>query len=165
MKTGRVRSWVGGMSVMLILSFPVGLWSDGGTDPRSDRGIDHETSPGEPGKKLGSVTGTVARIDRMEGNNLISHRGMHVTLRLENKEGVRVHLCPCDELELKGMHIRKNDHLHVRGVFADVCGNQELIAREITKNGKTIQLKDKTHPLESTKTEIDIDPKDESLPH
>lgn len=150
------------MGVMLSLSFPVGLWSDGGTDPRSPRGADHETYPGEPGKELDSVTGTVARIDRMEGNNLISHRGMHLTLRLANKEGVRVHLCPCDELEIKGMNIRKNDPLHVRGVFADVCGNRELIAREITKNGITIQLSDKTHHPDSTPPENKIHPKDES---
>lgn len=87
-----------------------------------------------------TVSGTVVKIDRMEKNHMVGRRGLHLTLRAEDGSGLRVHLCPCRVLLLKGMVIRKKDVLRVRGFPVNVCGTREWIGVEVTKNGKTVWL-------------------------
>lgn len=87
-----------------------------------------------------TVTGTVQdvlhpQMGRMEGT--------HLLLKTET-ETLEVHLGPSSFVSGKGFSFAKGDSVQVLGSKVTVGGNPAVLAREVTKDGKTLTLRDKT---------------------
>lgn len=128
-----------GVAFLLALALPGVGGSLQAAGPLPDCAADHPDHPANPGA-LETVTGVVVKIDRMEKSHSVGRRGLHLTLRTADGQGVRVHLCPCAVLRLKGVEIHRKDLIRVQGYNVDVCGAREMIGVLLTKEGKTVSL-------------------------
>ena len=69
--------------------------------------------------------------------------GTHLVLKTET-ETIEVHLGPSNFVSDKGFTFAKGDSVQVLGSKVTIGGNQAVLAREVTKDGKTLTLRDKT---------------------
>ena len=87
-----------------------------------------------------TITGTVQdvlhpQMGRMEGT--------HLLLKTET-ETIEVHVGPSNFVSGKGFTFAKGDSVQVLGSKVTVGGNPAVLAREVTKDSKTLTLRDKT---------------------
>jgi hypothetical protein len=86
-----------------------------------------------------TVRGTVQNVSRQNQEKM--GRGTHVTLRAEDGSTHNVYLGPQDYLQRQRLQVRRNDKLEVTGSRATVNGRQVLLAREVTKDNRTVALR------------------------
>lgn len=86
-----------------------------------------------------TVKGTVEEIKTVTGRR--GWNGTHLTLKTEDKT-FEVHIGPSSFLKEKEFNFAKGDQIEVTGATAKVRGSEALIAREVTKGGKTLVLRD-----------------------
>jgi len=86
-----------------------------------------------------TVTGTVENVTQLTGQR--GSAGTHLTLKTEQGE-YDVHLGPASYLSAQQFTFAKGDKLEVVGSKTKVGGKDALIARQVTKDGKTLTLRD-----------------------
>jgi hypothetical protein len=69
--------------------------------------------------------------------------GTHLLLKAET-ETIEVHIGPSNFVSSEGFTFAKGDSVQVLGSKVTIGGKQALIAREVTKDSKTLTLRDKT---------------------
>ena len=84
------------------------------------------------------VLGTVEDVQQQNGRHGWS--GTHLILKTDS-ETLDVHLGPSSFLAQKGFSFAKGDKLEVTGSRVKMNGKDTLIAREITKDGKSLVLR------------------------
>ena len=67
-------------------------------------------------------------------------KGVSLLIRDEGKEVVKVHLGPKDFVDLRTIALKKGDKVKVKGVWAEIDGQDVVMAAKI-KKGETIELK------------------------
>jgi len=86
-----------------------------------------------------TVTGTVEDVTQLTGQR--GWGGTHLTLKSDQGE-YDVHLGPASYLSAQQFTFAKGDKLEVVGSKTKVGGKDALIARQVTKDGKTLTLRD-----------------------
>ena len=89
-----------------------------------------------------SVSGTLAQPPAR------GRMGLYLSVEQSGGGMVDVRVAPQGYLALQGFLLAQGDELEVTGSRVIVQGAQVLIAREVTKQGKTVALRDRAgHPL------------------
>ena len=93
-----------------------------------------------------TIKGTVESLDQgAQGMMMKMGMGMGTHLTIKTAEGnFQVMLGPSTFVADKGFSFAKGDEVEVTGSKVTMGGGESLIAREITKGGKTLVLRDKT---------------------
>jgi len=71
-----------------------------------------------------------------------SYRGVHVVLKTDKGETLPVHLGPEWYLEKQTVTLKQGDKVQVRGSRIVFQNKPAVIAAEVTKDGKTLRLRD-----------------------
>lgn len=87
-----------------------------------------------------TLTGTVEAINTVSGRHGWS--GTHLTLKTESGETYDVHLGPSAYVEKENFTFAEGDQVEVTGSKVTYKGKDAIVAREITKDGKTLTLRD-----------------------
>ncbi len=87
-----------------------------------------------------TITGTVQEVLRPQHSGMM---GTHLTVKTAT-ETIEVHLGPSDFIANAGFNFAKGDSVRVLGSIVMMDDGEFLIAREVTKDGKTLTLRDKT---------------------
>ena len=90
--------------------------------------------------KEATIAGTIDDVQQMQHGRMT---GIHFLVKTE-KETVDVHLGPSYFIENQGFHFAKGDQVEVLGSRVKMGGSEAFIAREVTKDGKTLTLRDST---------------------
>lgn len=69
--------------------------------------------------------------------------GTHLIVKTET-ETIEVHVGPTDFVTNEGFAFAKGDSVQILGSKVNIDGKDALISREVTKNGKTLTLRDKS---------------------
>lgn len=85
-----------------------------------------------------SVSGTLAQPPAR------GRMGLHLSVEQSGGERVDVRVAPQGFLAAQGVSLAQGDELEVTGSQVTVEGTPVLIAREVTKQGKTVALRDRT---------------------
>ncbi len=125
---------VSGLKVLfagaIVLAMSAALWSQkpgGSTAPKYD-----------PRNEV-TVKGTVEEVKLIPG----TQEGVHLVLKSES-ETILVHVSPEKFLKEMDTTFNKGDGLEVLGCkIKDANGNDELLAREVTRSGNQLLLRDK----------------------
>jgi hypothetical protein len=93
-----------------------------------------------------TIKGTVESLDQgAQGMMMKMGMGMGTHLTLKTAKGdFQVMLGPSYFVADKGFSFAKGDEVEVTGSRVTMAGGESVIAREITKGGKTLVLRDKT---------------------
>ena len=113
--------------VLLFLFIPSVVWAQRGTrlyDVKSET----------------KVTGTVEDVQQFTGRH--GWAGVHLTLKTDAGT-VDVHAGPAAYLEKQQFSFAKGDSIEVVGSQIKQDGKDVMLAREITKDGKTLSLRNK----------------------
>jgi hypothetical protein len=86
-----------------------------------------------------TIKGTVEQITQPSRGQM---SGTHLFVKTENAT-VEVALGPSSFVSSKGFSFAKGDAVEVTGSKVTVSGKEYVIAREVTKDGKTLTLRDK----------------------
>jgi hypothetical protein len=86
-----------------------------------------------------TITGTVQEVLRPQQTRMM---GIHLTVKMAT-EAIEVHLGPSDFIANAGFSFAKGDSVQVLGSIVMTHDGEFLIAREITKDSKTLTLRDK----------------------
>jgi hypothetical protein len=86
-----------------------------------------------------TIKGTVEEVREQSGRR--GWKGVHLLLKAEDAT-VDVHVGPSAYLSQQGFSLKKGDVIAVTGSRVRLHGVDSLIAREITKNGQTLALRD-----------------------
>jgi hypothetical protein len=89
-----------------------------------------------------TVSGTVESVDQFTPMRGMSY-GIHVMLKTD-KEVISVHLGPSWFINKQGLNIQKGDTIEVKGSRITFQGKPAIIAAEVKKGGKTLELRDST---------------------
>ncbi len=93
-----------------------------------------------------TVRGEVVAVDKFAGGRGIG-AGIHLTLKSDSG-AVSVHLGPDWYLDKQSVKIGKGDKIEVTGSRIILQGKSVLVAAEVEKGGKTLNLRDKQgYPL------------------
>lgn len=84
-----------------------------------------------------SVSGTLARPPAR------GRMGVYLSVEESDGEMVDVRLAPHGYLASRGFSLEEGDELEVTGSRVTLRGSPVLIAREITKQGRTVELRDR----------------------
>ena len=117
--------------VALLLAITASLvWAQGGSqNPR----------PRYDPKTEVTVAGTIEEVQLLPGH----HRGTGTHLMVKTKSGtMEVHVGPTAYLEKQQFSFAKGDEIEVVGSQVKIAGTDALLARQITKAGKTLSLRD-----------------------
>lgn len=87
-----------------------------------------------------TITGTVQDILHPQMGRM---NGTHLLVKTES-ETIEVHVGPSDFVANAGFTFAKGDSVQVLGSKVTIDGKEALIAREVTRDGKTLTLRDKT---------------------
>lgn len=87
-----------------------------------------------------TVRGSVTAVNNVTGTR--GWNGVHLTLQVAG-EKYDVHLGPAAYVESKGFKFAEGDQVEVVGSKVEMNGAPALIAREVTKDGKVLSLRDK----------------------
>ena len=87
-----------------------------------------------------TITGTVQDVLHPQMGRM---SGTHLLLKTET-ETIEVHVGPSNFVSSEGFTFAKGDSVQVLGSKVTIGGKQALIAREVTKDSKTLTLRDKT---------------------
>lgn len=117
--------------VALLLAITASLvWAQGGSqNPR----------PRYDPKAEVTVAGTIEEVQLLPGH----HRGTGTHLMVKTKSGtMKVHVGPTAYLEKQQFSFAKGDEIEVVGSQVKIAGTDALLARQVTKAGKTLSLRD-----------------------
>lgn len=84
------------------------------------------------------IKGTVEEVQQQAGRN--GQMGTHLTLRTDAGQ-LLVHVGPSAYIADKQFSFAQGDEIEVLGSKVSITGKETLIAREITKQGKTLILR------------------------
>ncbi len=87
-----------------------------------------------------TVQGSVTAVNNVTGRR--GWNGVHLTVQVAG-ENYDVHVGPAAYVESKGFKFAEGDQVEVVGSKVEMKGAPALIAREITKDGKVLSLRDK----------------------
>ncbi len=87
-----------------------------------------------------NITGTVQDILHPQMGRM---NGTHLLVKTET-ETIEVHVGPSNFVTNEGFTFAKGDSVQVLGSKVTMGGKEALIAREVTRDGKTLTLRDKT---------------------
>ena len=87
-----------------------------------------------------TLTGTVQDVLHPQMGQM---KGTHLLLKTET-EMIEIHVGPSNFVSSKGFTFAKGDSIQVLGSKVTIDGKEALIAREVTKDSKTLTLRDKT---------------------
>ncbi len=87
-----------------------------------------------------TVTGTVKEIEQPECPH--AGLGLHLVIVTAGGASYEAHLGPAAFAEEKGFTFAAGDEVQVTGVAAACCGAEALLARELTREGATLTLRD-----------------------
>jgi hypothetical protein len=88
-----------------------------------------------------TVTGTIDDVQLLPGH----HRGTGTHLILKTKSGtMEVHVGPTAYVEKQQFSFAKGDEIEVIGSQVKIASSDALLARQITKAGKTLSLRDQS---------------------
>lgn len=85
-----------------------------------------------------TVKGTIGEVQQQTGMN--GSRGTHLILKTDS-ETLTIHVGPSSFIAKKNFSFTKGDAIEVSGSKIDVNGKPVILAREITKNEKTLVLR------------------------
>lgn len=122
----RIRQLVVGAALALCVGAPAAAQRGTGTGP-----LHYDTST------VQTVSGTIDQV-RSSARGAV---GVEVML-LTGGDSLVVHLGPARHLERNGVRLAKGDRVDVTGSKITIAGRPALVAREITKGGKTVKLRD-----------------------
>jgi hypothetical protein len=126
----RILMFIG---VTLLLAVPV-LMAQAGMGGGRDRGARNYNPATEV-----TVKGAVEEVTQTTGRR--GWAGIHLTLKAD--EGAYdVHVGPASYISAQQFAFAKGDSVEVIGSKTNVGGTEVLIARQITKDGKTLTLRD-----------------------
>jgi hypothetical protein len=91
-------------------------------------------------KTVETVTGAILTVDRIAGVGRMG--GIHANLKTDKGETVPVHLGPAWYLDGQAMVLKPGDKVTVRGSRIVFDDKPAIIAAEITKDGRTLRLRD-----------------------
>lgn len=124
---------------LLGLIFVSGVWAQRGMGRGAGMG------PGDPSQRMynpatvETASGTVGSVDTFTGKGMSS--GVHFTLKTE-KETIPVHLGPSWYMEQQGLKLAAGDKVEVTGSRVTYQDKPAIIAGQVKKDGKTLQLRD-----------------------
>ena len=87
-----------------------------------------------------TIQGVVEKVDRMGRQNMPGMGGIHLTLKARD-ETYDVHLGPAAFVE-KTMTLKAGDTIQVIGSKMTMMGKTAFMAREVTKDGQVLKLRD-----------------------
>jgi len=87
-----------------------------------------------------TITGTVEDVLQPQRGRMM---GTHLVVKT-SAETIEVHVGPSNFVSGKGFTFAKGDSVQVVGSKVTIEGKEALIAREVTRDGKTLTLRDKT---------------------
>jgi hypothetical protein len=87
-----------------------------------------------------TISGIVTAIDniKISGTNAT---GVHISVKTENQT-MQVHLGPAWYIDKQTVQIQVNDKVNVTGSRVYYKGDEVIIAKEITKDGQVLKLRD-----------------------
>lgn len=88
-----------------------------------------------------TVSGEITSVETLEGRRGGMGGGIHAVLKT-GSESVSVHLGPQSYLSQQGITVEKGDKVSIRGSKITMKDKPVIIAAEITRNGKTVKLRD-----------------------
>ncbi len=112
---------------MLVLGFGIAAFAQG---PSRTRNYDPKTEV--------KIKGTVEDVQQHEGRR--GGTGTHLILKTDSGT-LPVHVGPSAYIAKKQFSFSKGDQIEVLGSKVSLAGTETLIAREITKEGKTLVLR------------------------
>jgi hypothetical protein len=115
---------------VLVVILVLGLASAFAEGPRGMRNYDPKTEL--------TLKGTIQDVQEQSGKN--GQMGTHLTLNTESGT-LPVHVGPSSYIAKKQFSFAKGDEIQVLGSKVLIAGNEAPLAREITKNGKTLVLR------------------------
>ena len=86
-----------------------------------------------------TVSGTVTEVNTVTGRG--GWNGIHLTVQSEDTKW-DVHVGPAAYMAKHDIYFHVGDHLQVLGSKVEYQGADALVAREITKDGKVVTLRD-----------------------
>jgi hypothetical protein len=92
-------------------------------------------------KTVETVAGEIAKIEKVVPIRGM-HQGVHLLLKTKAPEPLAVHLGPDWYVEKQAITFKEGDKIQVRGSRITFDGKPAIIAAEVTKDGKTLQLRD-----------------------
>jgi len=87
-----------------------------------------------------TITGTVEDVLQPQRGRMM---GTHLVVKT-SAETIEVHVGPSNFVSGKGFTFAKGDSVQVVGSKVTIEGKEALIAREVTRDGKTLTLRDET---------------------
>ena len=88
-----------------------------------------------------SVTGEITAVEKVAlGRG--GARGIHLVVKTDKGESLPVHLGPAWYVEEQDVTLKPGDKVQARGSRITFQGKPALIAAEVTKDGKTLHLRD-----------------------
>lgn len=91
-------------------------------------------------KTVETINGEITSIDKMQSKNG-KNEGIHLVLKTNN-EKIPVHLGPSWFIDKQDIKFALNDKLSVKGSRVTYKDKPAIIAAEISKDGKTLKLRD-----------------------
>jgi hypothetical protein len=129
---------------MLVLAFSALL----GASPQANaQGNRDGWGPGSPYGRMynpqtvETVAGEIIKVDKLVPIRGM-HRGVHLLLKTQQPEPLAVHLGPEWFMDRQGFALKPGDKVEVRGSRITFDGKPAIIAAEVTKDGKTLHLRD-----------------------
>jgi hypothetical protein len=129
----RMLMLVGGVLFLLLLAVPV-LMAQVGMQGGRGRGARNYN----PATEI-TVNGTVEEVTQTTGRR--GWAGTHLTLRIDHG-AYDVHVGPAWYISAQQFAFAKGENIEVIGSKTTVGGKEVLLARQITKDGKTLTLRD-----------------------
>jgi DNA/RNA endonuclease YhcR with UshA esterase domain len=87
-----------------------------------------------------TITGTVEDVLQPQMGRMM---GTHLMVKTDAGT-IEVHVGPANFVNREGFTFAKGDEVQVLGSKVTIGGKEALIARDVTKDGKTLTLRDKT---------------------
>jgi hypothetical protein len=88
-----------------------------------------------------TVAGAITAVEKLTPVRGMS-RGVHIILKTDKGETLSVHLGPEWYVEKQAITLKQGDQVQVRGSRVTFQDKPALIAAEVTKDGKTLHLRD-----------------------
>lgn len=89
-----------------------------------------------------TIKGTVQEVKTMQHGRMMMS-GTHLIVKTDNQTQ-EVMLGPSNFVASKGFTFAKGDSIELTGSKVTMMGQDYIVAREVTKDGKTLTLRDKT---------------------
>ncbi len=89
---------------------------------------------------VGTTDGEIIKVEKITPMSGMS-RGVHVVLKTDKSETVSVHLGPEWYIDKQEITFKPGDKVQVRGSRITFEGKPAIIAAEVTKDGRTLQLR------------------------